>query len=309
MFDNEENDFYKREKESESNYYSLKKKIKKIFFLLVILGIISGVIFTVAENFCGTKKLGKYKFAYEQDGELYLLDLNSYEYAMDRFSKNPHLYINTFDFDGEGYRACFASSFLSFVYGDFKISESDNPYFEREITSNDQKYCTQETVYRNAKASYEKSVFFDNNGKEIYTYDPAGKNDYIKNIMFTGSRSSSKFNLRMLSMTERHVDLTELLEKQGIKFNLKIDNENMIIVVSLDNPNKEKTVTDTKENAETEIKKEIEVLPEKPEKPEEPEAEAETEIDETKSEKIKPEVTPRGQSSEVDKRKRTRKVY
>ena len=181
MFDNEENGFYEREKESESKYYSVKKKIKKIFFLLVILGIILGVIFTVAGNFGGTKKLGKYKFAYEQDGELYLLDLNSYEYAMDRFSKNPHLYINTFDFDGEGYRMCFASSFLSFVYGDFKISESDNPYFEREITSNDQKYCTQETVYRNAKASYEKSVFFDNNGKEIYTYDPAGKNEYIKN--------------------------------------------------------------------------------------------------------------------------------
>ena len=36
-------------------------------------------------------------------------------------------------------------------------------------------------------------------------------------------------------MTERHVDLTELLEKLGIKFNLKIDKENMIIIISLDN--------------------------------------------------------------------------
>ena len=304
MFDNEENGFYEREKESESKYYSVKKKIKKIFFLLVILGIILGVIFTVAGNFGGTKKLGKYKFAYEQDGELYLLDLNSYEYAMDRFSENPHLYINTFDFDGEGYRMCFASSFLSFVYGDFKISESDNPYFDREITSNDQKYCTQETVYRNAKASYEKSVFFDNNGKEIYTYDPAGKNDYIKNIMFTGSRSSSKFNLRTLSMTERHVDLTELLEKLGIKFNLKIDKENMIIIISLDNSNKEKTVTDTKEDIKPEIEKEIEVLPEKPQKPE-----PETEVEETKPEKTESEVAPRRQSDEVEKRKRTRSIY
>ena len=304
MFDNEENGFYEREKESESKYYSVKKKIKKIFFLLVILGMILGVIFTVAGNFGGTKKLGKYKFAYEQDGELYLLDLNSYEYAMDRFSKNPHLYINTFDFDGEGYRACFASSFLSFVYGDFKISESDNPYFEREITSNDQKYCTQETVYTNAKASYEKSVFFDNNGKEIYTYDPAGKNDYIKNIMFTGSRSSSKFNLRTLSMTERHVDLTELLEKLGIKFNLKIDKENMIIIISLDNSNKEKTVTDTKEDIKPEIEKEIEAVPEKPQKPE-----PETEVVETKPEKTESEVTPRRQSDEVEKRKRTRSIY
>ena len=304
MFDNEENGFYEREKESESKYYSVKKKIKKIFFLLVILGIILGVIFTVAGNFGGTKKLGKYKFAYEQDGELYLLDLNSYEYAMDRFSKNPHLYINTFDFDGEGYRTCFASSFLSFVYGDFKISESDNPYFEREITSNDQKYCTQETVYTNAKASYEKSVFFDNNGKEIYTYNPAGKNEYIKNIMFTGSRSSSKFNLRTLSMTERHVDLTELLEKQGIKFNLKIDKENMIIIISLDNSNKEKTVTDTKEDIKPEIEKEIEEVPEKPQKPE-----PETEVEETKPEKTESEVTPRRQSDEVEKRKRTRSIY
>ena len=48
-------------------------------------------------------------------------------------------------------------------------------------------------------------------------------------------------------MTERHVDLTELLEKLGIKFNLKIDKENMIIIISLDNSNKEKTVTDIKE--------------------------------------------------------------
>ena len=307
MFDKEENDFYEREKESESKYHSVKVKIRKIFFLLVILGIVSGSVFTAVRNFGNTKKLEKYKFAYEQDGELYLLDLSSYEYVIDRFSKNPHLYINTFDFDGESYKQCFASDFLSFVYGDFKISKSDNPYFDREIRLNSQKYCTQETVYKNAKDSYEKSIFFDNNGKEIYTYDPVGKNDYIKNITFSGSRSSSKFSLRMLAMTERHVDLTELLEKQGIKFNLKIDNENMIIVISLDNSNNEKPVTDTKENINPEIKKEIEVLPEKPVEPQKPEAE--TGVQETKPEKTESEVTPRGQSGEVEKRKRTRRIY
>ena len=172
---------------------------------------------------------------------------------------------------------------------------------------NNQKYCTQETVYRNAKNSYEKSIFFDNNGEEIYTYDPAGKNDYIKNITFTGSRSSSKFSLRMLFMTERHVDLTELLKKQGIKFNLKIDNEKMIIIISLDNSNKEKPVTDTKEDIKPEIKKEIETLPEQPVKPEKPEPE--TAVEETKTEQTESEVIPRRKSGEVEKRKRSRKVY
>ena len=111
----------------------------------------------------------------------------------------------------------------------------------------------------------------------------------------------------MLAMTERHVDLTELLEKQGIKFNLKIDNENMIIVISLDNSNNEKPVTDTKENINPEIKKEIEVLPEKPVEPQK--LEAETGVQETKPEKTESEVTPRGQSGEVEKRKRTRRIY
>ncbi|MBP9477175.1 MAG: hypothetical protein KBF12_01025 [Sebaldella sp.] len=300
MFDDEE-DFYKREKESEGRYYSIKVKIRAIFILLIIFGI----SFFLFQSFGKTKNLKNYSFAYEQDGKLYSLNLSSWHYSMDRFSKNPHLYINTFDFDGESYIKCFAGDFLSFVYNDFEISESQNPYFSGSLSLNASKYCTTEKVYKNAKNSYEKSIFLDNSGEEIYTYDPMAANKYIKNIAISGKRSSSKINLRMLSMNERYVDLTKLLEEQGIKFQMKIDNKKKIIIISIQNSNKKTNDVDQEKKEDLEVKEEPKIEEIKPEQEVEPESEPKLEdIKETEPEKT--EVPSEDTGIKRDRTKKTR---
>lgn len=296
----EEEDFYRREKESESQYYPIKVKLKIIFILLIIFGI----IFFLFQGLAKTKSLRNYTFAYEQDNKLYSLNLGSY--SIDRFSKDPHLYINTFDFDGENYNTCFASNFLALVYDDFEISNSKNPYFAGTISLNGQKYCTKEEIHNNAESSYEKSIFLDDSRREIYTYDPKSENKYTKNFMIHGKKNSSKFKLRMLTMTEKYVDLTELLKEQGIKFQMKIDNKNKIVIISVQNPHKKLNNTVQEEEKDIEIKEEVKVEEVKTEQETESKSE---DVKETKTESEKVVDTPSEDTGIKRERVKKTRVY
>ena len=183
-----------------------------------------------------SKNLYGYALVYQVGEQRYAFTPNASRFAVDRFGDDPHLYLNTGDFDGDYYTHCFAADLLALVYQDFKtIDQHDNSFFAGMISTNEQKYCVERKQYRNAGNYYTVTDFLNPAGQVVYQFDPTSDaNPFIKNLPIHGRRSSAHFNLRTLSFSERYLDLTAFLASQGLKLRWTIDDDSKLVTLSFE---------------------------------------------------------------------------
>src|SRR5262245_14681660 len=82
-----------------------------------------------------------YKIAFEKDGKLYELAIQSSTVAFDKDTNDARLYLNS---------AYYVSDLVALSYDDYEIGKTDNPFFAGKIEMrNKQKYHEMEQKYLN----------------------------------------------------------------------------------------------------------------------------------------------------------------
>lgn len=162
-----------------------------------------------------------YMMALEKDGKIYQLG---------------NLQESSFAFDDELYTlsAHYLAELVALSYGDYEISETDNPFFAGNIRNkNLNKYLDQQTKYANPKESYQSHTIYDRDRRQIFAHEYGMENEYV--FWLRPDFPSDDAQRRRFDKRE-YLNLTRLLKnKLNVNLKLKTDEANKLLILSFEN--------------------------------------------------------------------------
>lgn len=168
-----------------------------------------------------------YIAAFEKDGKLYEFgNINANSLAFDRGTNADQIYLNNPNELAE---------LIAISFKDYNIEKTDNPFFAGKIrVSNWGNYLNTEQKYFNPKEYSTIYTFFDNDSKQIFTYQTQTDNEFVTKLRPTFPMfSKRKYSI---GAKREYLNLTKIL-KAKLNQNLKIktDEDNKLLILSFEN--------------------------------------------------------------------------
>ena len=168
-----------------------------------------------------------YKAFFEKEGKIYeFSNVNARSLAFDQGTGNDQLYLNNFNE---------LTELIGIIYGDYEVEKTDNPFFAGKIkVSNWGQYLKTEKKYSSPTQSDIVFTFSDQNGKQIFTYQPETDNEFAVKLRPTFPVfSKGKYNI---GKKREYLNVSKILQaKLNKTLKIRTDEANKLLILSFGN--------------------------------------------------------------------------